>query len=195
MNVAGRRRYSFRDYVRLADAANVRLEFLDGDIYAMAGGTPEHAALANQVAASLTVQLRGRPCRVHSSDLRVRVRATGLATYPDVAVVCGKVELHPEDKNTVQNPVVLVEVLSPSTEDYDRTEKLEHYRELDSLAAIVFVAHDRAEIAVHERDARGPWRLSTAREGERLEILSLGCALDVDEIYRDPLGTTLARND
>jgi len=141
MGVAAiRRHYTYREYIRLADEANVKLEFVAGELYAMAGGTPEHAALAANVSALLLLQLRGRRCRVHSSDLRVRVRATGLTTYPDVSVVCGEVEVDPEDASTALNPTVLVEILSPSTEDYDRGDRLDHYKQLASLREVVLVA-------------------------------------------------------
>ena len=96
----------------------------------MAGGTPQHAALGAAVSAALLAQLRGGPRRVYSSDLRIRVAATGLATYPDVTVVCGRSERDPANEVTVVNPRVVVEVLSPGTEDYDRGEKLEHYKQI-----------------------------------------------------------------
>lgn len=121
-------RYTYREYLVFEEAANVRHEFLDGEIYAMAGGTREHAAICANIMSALSVELRGRGCQVHSSDLRVRVLETGLATYPDVTVIGDRVELDPEDRNTITNPTLLVEVLSPSTAAYDRFEKLEHYK-------------------------------------------------------------------
>mgnify|MGYP003827017317 CR=1 FL=1 len=121
-------RYTYREYLALEDGANVRHEFLDGEIYAMAGGTPEHASICVNVSTALNVQLRGRGCRVHSSDLRIRVLPTGLVTYPDVTVVCAHAELDPEHRHTITNPQLVVEVLSPSTAAYDRGEKLAHYK-------------------------------------------------------------------
>jgi Uma2 family endonuclease len=120
-------RYSFADYLAFEEASTTKHEFLDGEIYGMAGGTPEHAALSVAVSSALLAQLRGGPCRVYSSDLRVRVHATGLATYPDVTVVCGEVQRDPESVTTVVNPRIVVEVLSDATEAYDRGQKLDHY--------------------------------------------------------------------
>src|SRR3990172_1362679 len=100
---AGLHRYSFADYLALEEASNTKHEFLSGEIYGMAGGTPEHAALSVAVSSVLRAQLRGGSCRVYSSDLRVRVLATGLATYPDVTVVCGELERDPDSPTTVVN--------------------------------------------------------------------------------------------
>jgi len=127
---AGLHRYTYADYLALEAASNVKHEFLAGEIYGMAGGTPEHAALGVAVSSALLAQLRGGPCRVYSSDLRVRVLATGLATYPDVTVVWGEAERDPESPTTIVNPRLVVEVLSDSTTDYDRGEKLQHYRQV-----------------------------------------------------------------
>ena len=115
--------YSWADYLALEGSSNVKHEFLDGQIYGMAGGTPEHAALKAAVTGLLFSQIRGGRCRAHAPDLRVRVPETGLATYPDVTVVCGPRELHPEDQDAVTNPALIVEVLSKSTADYDRGDK------------------------------------------------------------------------
>lgn len=166
-------------------------EFLDGMILAMAGGTPDHAALAMAVGASLNRQLEGKKCRVYSSDLRVRVLATGFAGYPDVTVVCNKLERDPEDANTATNPAVVVEILSPSTEQYDRGEKLRQYQQVPSLSHIVLVAHDEKRIDVWSRSDAG-WSVGVVRAGERTVLDGVGCALDVDEVYRDPLsGSTI----
>ena len=136
----------------------MRHEFLEGEIYAMAGGTPEHAALSMSAGAALMAAARGGPCRVHSSDLRVRVLATGLVTYPDVTVVCGPYETDPDSPTTITNPRVVVEVTSDSTEEYDRGEKLESYKQVPTLAAVVFVSQRERLIEVIERGEEGRWR-------------------------------------
>ena len=181
-STAPRRRYTYDEYLALDEASNVRLEYFAGDIYAMAGGTPEHAALCLQIGSSLNVQLEGEPRRVYGSDLRVRVRATGLATYPDVSVVCGPLERDPEGKDTVLNPTLVVEVLSPSTADYDRGDKRAHYQRIPSLREIVFVAHDRRLIEVHRRRT-DDWSHDQAGPGEAIVLESLSCRLDVDALY------------
>ncbi len=181
-STAPRRHYTYGEYLALDEASNVKLEFYAGDIYAMAGGTPEHAALCLQVGSSLNVQLEGRPCRVYGSDLRVRVRATGLAAYPDISVVCGTLERDPEGRDTVLNPTLVVEVLSPSTADYDRGEKREHYQQIPSLREVVFVAHDQRRVEVYRRGPNG-WSRDQAGPVESVVLDSISCRLDVDTLY------------
>lgn len=183
---AAHRRYTIHEFVRLEEYSNVRHEFLDGQIYAMAGGTPEHGTRAANVIGLLTAGLRGRPSRVQTSDVRIRVRATGLDTYPDVSVVCGHEERDSEDRDAIVNPVLLVEILSPSTEDYDRGEKLEHYKRIASLREVVFVAHDDLRVDVLRRTGND-WTSMAARRGESVRLESVGCELPVEEIYRDPI--------
>jgi Uma2 family endonuclease len=155
-------------------------------ILAMAGGTPDHAGLAAAVTASLNRQLEGKKCRVYSADLRVRVLATGFAGYPDVTVVCNRLERDPEDANTATNPAVVVEILSPSTEQYDRGEKLRQYQQISSLSHVVLVAHDEKRIDVWSRGDAG-WIVDTSKSGESTTLSGVGCTMNVDDIYRDPL--------
>lgn len=183
---------SYAEYLAAEESSATKHEWLDGvvrdmEALGMAGGAPAHAALALAVGAVLRAQLAGKRCRVYSSDLRVRIRSAGLVTYPDVSVVCGKLETDPEDANAATNPVVLVEVLSPSSEAYDRGAKFGHYRQIPSLREYVLVNHREPHIEVHRRNDAGRFELHEARAGERIEIVSLGCTLIVDEIYFDPL--------
>jgi Uma2 family endonuclease len=178
-----RTRYTWAQYLALEASSNVKHEYLSGQIYAMAGGTPEHAALAAAVIGLLFPQLRGSPCRAHDADLRVRVPKTGLATYPDVTIVCGPSQRDPEDDNAVTNPTLVVEVLSASTEDYDRGDKFEHYKGLSSLSEYVLVSHRERKVEVWVRDPEGTWTCNTARSGEVARLASIGARLDVDELY------------
>ncbi len=189
MAQAPHHRFTFAEYVTADEESGVKLEFLGGHVWAMAGGSPDHAAMAGNIVTLLNVQLAGKKRRVFTSDLRVRVKATGLGTYPDVSVVCGRLELDPEDptRHTATNPRVLVEVLSPSTEEYDRGDKLAHYEQIPELAEIVLVAHDRHELQIVRREADGSWSSHVARDGERAHVASIGCELPVGEVYRDPL--------
>jgi Uma2 family endonuclease len=177
--------YSFKEYLDLEGASNVKHEFLEGEIYAMAGGTPRHAALTLAVGGALLAQLRGGPCRAFSSDLRVRVSETGLATYPDVAVVCGPLEMDPDSDATVTNPTVIVEVLSPSTQSYDLGEKFEHYRKIPSLRAVLYVWQAEARIESRTRAPDGSWASRQARASDTVAIDAIRCALNVDDVYRD----------
>lgn len=185
VETARRTRYSVADYVDLEQHANVRHEFLDGVMYALAGGTPEHGAMAARITVSLGAQLRGRRCSVYNSDVRVRVVPTGLITYPDLSVVCGSEQRDSADPLALINPVVLVEVSSPRTETYDRGEKLAHYQQVPSLREVVFVSHREPLIEVWHRDGEG-WQKTSARRGEVALLESIDCRLDVDELYRDP---------
>ncbi|MFZ5469863.1 MAG: Uma2 family endonuclease [Myxococcota bacterium] len=169
--------------MRLDGDSNVRLEYFEGDIFAMAGGTPAHSELGLAVGSELRSQLKGKPCRVYNSDLRIRVPLTGLATYPDVSVVCGKLESDPEDKNTVVNPVVLVEVLSDSTEEFDRGTKAENYRLIPTLKEYVLVSHRERLIEVFRRGERNEWTRTEARMKTTARLESIDCSLDVDRIY------------
>jgi Uma2 family endonuclease len=162
-------------------------EWLNGEVFSMAGGTPEHAGLAASVVGELRQALRGRPCRVFSADLRVKVQATGLATYPDASVVCNKLETAHDDPQAVVNPVVLVEVLSDSSEAYDRGEKFAHYRRIPSLREYVIVSQHEPCIEVHRLNAAGRWELYEAGAGESIDLASIDCRLSVDDVYSDPL--------
>ncbi|MEP7122501.1 MAG: Uma2 family endonuclease [Byssovorax sp.] len=179
---------SHADYLALEEKSATKHEWLEGLIYDMSGGTPDHAGLAAAVVVALGTQLRGKRCRVYTADLKVRVLATGLSTYADVAVVCGSLDVDPADKNAVTNPALLVEVLSDSTEAYDRGEKFGHYRRISSLAEYVLVSQHSPKIEVFRKNEAGKWVLAEeASPGEVAPLLSIGCALSVDEIYADPL--------
>jgi len=184
-------RFGFAEFVELEEESNVKHEYLGGHVYAMAGGTPEHAGITANVVRLLGNALDGKPCRVYSPHLRVRAKATGLGSYADASVVCGAIELDPEDpkQHTALNPTVLVEVLSPSTEDYDRGEKLGHYKQISSLREVVLIAHDRREIEIVRREPDGSWSRAIANSGQVAHLASLGCNISVDEIYHDPLGS------
>ncbi|HET7504521.1 MAG TPA: Uma2 family endonuclease [Kofleriaceae bacterium] len=128
---------------------------------------------------------------MYSTELRVRVKATGLGTYPDVAVVCGRLERDPDDRSghTVVNPRVLVEVLSPSTESYDRGEKLSHYQRIASLEEVVLVAWERPEIEIVRRAADGAWSHHRFGDGQTAWLTSISRDLPVAEVYREPLAS------
>lgn len=179
---APRHHYSLRDYLDVEEISPVKHEYLGGEIFAMAGGTPEHAALSAAVLLVLGEQLRGGRCRPYSSDLRLRVRATGLATYPDAAIISGEVETDPESPTHVTNPTVIVEVLSPGTEEYDRGEKREHCQQIDSLREYVLVAADRPRVEVFARADSG-WTHRVYGSGETLALDSVGCRIVVDDLY------------
>jgi Uma2 family endonuclease len=180
---AHRTHYTLAEYLAFEASSNVKHEYVDGQIYAMAGGTPEHAALAATIIGLLFGQLRAGRCRALDADLRVRVPATGLLTYPDVTVVCGQREVDAEDRFAVTNPTLIVEVLSTSTEEYDRGEKFEHYKRLPSLREYVLVSHRERRIEVWKRSDLDGWTLRTAGDGEEVALASIGATLEVRELY------------
>mgnify|MGYP002619913522 CR=1 FL=1 len=190
MSQLARQPYTFEEYVALEETSPVKHEFLDGEVWAMAGGSPDHAAVSGNLVRLLGQALMERACRVFTSDLRVRVAATGLGTYPDASVICDRIELDPEDRkgHTALNPTVLVEVLSPSTEAYDRGEKLAHYKRIESLREVLLVAHDERRVDLWRR-LDGVWTQLTFRGDETIELESLpGVRLSIDDIDFDPLG-------
>lgn len=150
--MATRKLLTYAEYMAAEDVALEKHEFLDGQVFAMSGGTPEHAALAAACSHALSNALAGRPCRVFSSDLRVRIRATGLTTYPDVSVVCGTLETDAEDPHAINDPLLLVEVLSDSTEAHDRGEKAAHYRRIPALREYVLISQRQRRVEVYRRN-------------------------------------------
>jgi Uma2 family endonuclease len=178
-------RYTYADYVALELSSDTKHEFLDGEIYAMAGGTEEHSALAAELLRILGNALGDRPCRAHTSDLRIYVEAVGLATFPDATVICGPLEQHgPSPSATALNPRILVEVTSDSSEEYDTSTKLEAYRTIPSLCEYVVVSHRERRVTVHSRAGDGAWIMRVAIAGGSVAVESLGLVLRVDDVYR-----------
>lgn len=182
MSTAKRLHYSYEDYLDSLERGDLKLEYCDGVIYAMAGGTRAHAELAAAVILALG---RGLPtgCRLATSDLKVRVEATGLTTFPDVSVVCGEAVAPPEDRHAISNPTILVEVTSRSTEDYDRGDKLSHYKQLPSLRAVLLVSHRTHCVTVVERTTTG-WSERDVRGSERVELQLPAVSFAVDDVYQ-----------
>jgi Uma2 family endonuclease len=180
---ARRRSYTLMEYLEVEEMSPaIKHELVQGEIFAMAGGTIEHAALSTSISALLVARLRGGPCRAYSSDLRIRIREANVATYADVTVVCGPVERDPASPTHATNPRVIVEVLSPSTESYDRDEKRLYYQMLPSLREYVLVAQDRRRVEVWRLDGEA-WTHSIHEAGAKAPLPSIAIELDVDEIY------------
>jgi Uma2 family endonuclease len=158
-------------------------EFHGGDVFDVVGATFEHNQIVANILGELRAALRQKPRRVCASDLRVKVPATGLYTYPDASVVCGRPVFEDDKLDTLLNPLVLVEVLSESTEDHDRGTKFTNYRSIPSLRDYVLASTDQVLVEYHTRREDGAWVLRELRAGERFTIESLGCELAVDELY------------
>lgn len=178
-------RTEYADYLELERKREEKHEFLDGLVLAMAGGSLEHARLQARLIVELTRLLRDRPCAIYSSDARVRIEVTKTSTYPDVTVVCGDTLTAADDPEAITNPIVLVEVLSDSTEARDRGEKFAHYRRLAALEEYVLVSQTERRIEIFRR-AEDMWTFHEAIGGESIELRSLELKLEVDAIYLDP---------
>ncbi|MBN2195087.1 MAG: Uma2 family endonuclease [Polyangiaceae bacterium] len=182
MSTARRLHHSYEEYLELLRRSDTKLEFCDGEIFAMAGGTLAHAELGGAMLSLLRSALIGR-CKVYSSDAKVRIEATDLSTFPDGSVVCGEPATSAVDRHAITNPSVLFEVTSRSTEDYDRGEKLSHYKQLSSLQAVLIVSHRRPQITVVSR-REGQWDVRELRAGEILTLARPELTVAVDELYR-----------
>jgi Uma2 family endonuclease len=186
-----RRRATYAEYVAIANDSSVKYEYISGELVAMAGGTVAHARLISRVSSALDRALEGTPCIVLPSDMRVRIRAADRATYPDVFVVCGPPEQDADDDHAVVNPTVIVEVLSDSSNESDRTDKFAAYRRIGSLREYVLVSQRERRIEVYRRDGRR-WLLDEYGAGERLQLESIAVELVVDEVYVDRVGPIVA---
>lgn len=183
MRAALRPRYTFAEYLEIERRSReVKHEYVAGEIFAMAGGSVEHSALATALVGLLFAHLRGGPCRPHGSDLQLSIRSADVATYADGVVVCDPVERDPASPSSVINPRIVVEVLSPTTERYDREQKRLYYQQLESLREYVLVAQDRRQVEVWRREDER-WVHATFGAGQAAPLSSIDYALAVDELY------------
>ncbi len=173
-----------QDYLAIERASETRSEYVDGEMVAMTGASRWHNLIVTNLVRDLSQQLKGRPCEVYANDLRVRIPATGLYTYPDLVVTCAEPRFEDDELDTLLNPTLLIEVLSPSTEGYDRGKKFEQYRTLESLAEYLLVSQDEPLVEQFVRQEAGAWRFTaTAGLTGVVEIPSLGCTLALAEVY------------
>lgn len=171
-------------YLELERASEVRHEYYRGELFAMAGGSGRHAVIILNVGAELRSELKKRPCHVMASDMRVRVAEDGLYTYPDVVVVCGDPEVTDKHGETLLNPTLLVEVLSPSTEAHDRGFKSAQYRTIKGLQEYVLVSQSEARVEVFRRQTDGTWVMTEAVGLDAIcEFRSVECRIPLAEIY------------
>jgi Uma2 family endonuclease len=176
-----RHHYTYEEYLAYEHDNELKHEYEDGEIVAMAGGSPRHSALASRISAAVE-NTRPPGCTAFQSDMRVRVLATGRATYPDVSMVCGAIELDAADRSgtTITNPALLVEVLSPSTEEVDRGSKWRDYQLIPSLQEYVLVSQE-SRIEIYRRLESGSWEYLDVREG--VVKLASGATMDLSALY------------
>ncbi len=184
MSTAPIPRISPAEYIKLEEETGERFEYLNGEVFAMSGATFPHNQIVARLIEQIRVLLKGKGCETLGSDQRIVVLATGLETYPDVSVVCGKVQLAGIHGMAIANPVLLVEVLSKSTEAYDRGEKSAHYRRIESLQEYLLIAQGRVGVERYRRAGSNEWVLSEFTEQSAvLELASLGIEIPVAAIY------------
>ena len=172
-----------QEYLALERKAAYKSEYLDGHIIAMSGASFKHSLIISNISGELHLQFKGRGCSVHTNDMRVRPNPRDSYFYPDVVVVCGEPQFEDEGFDTLLNPIVIVEVLSSSTEAYDRGEKFRRYQQLASLKEYVLVSQDKVWVEHHRRHG-AQWILSHYRTLEEvLPLTSIGCEVPLHDIY------------
>jgi Uma2 family endonuclease len=172
------------EYLAIERKAEYKSEYIDGEIVAMTGASRKHNLIVFNIALEIGRQIKGRPCEGYSNDMRVRVPSTRLYTYPDVVVVCGEPQFEDDQVDTLLNPTLVIEVLSESTELYDRGKKFGFYRTINSLAEYLLVAQDEQRIEQYVRQADERWLLSEHRSPEEaVELTSIQCSLELREVY------------
>jgi Uma2 family endonuclease len=171
------------EYLARERLAETKSEYYDGEIFAMAGSSPDRSLISMNIGGELSHQLLEKPCRVYNSDLRVRSTETAYS-YPDVTVVCGEPEFQDAESDVLLNPTVIVEVLSPTTEGWDRVGKFERYRERESLQEYLLVAQDRAHLERYARQPSGEWLFTVVDGLDGMLVLpTIGCRLELARVY------------
>jgi Uma2 family endonuclease len=173
------------EYLDLERQSEIRHEFLDGTVYAMSGESPAHSTICFNLGGILHLQLRGTNCRGFSPNMKVRAGEAGLYAYPDLAIVCGEPTFHDKHRDVLLNPTVIFEVLSRSTQTYDRGEKFERYREhVETLQDYVLVSQDRPRVEHHHREPDGTWTSSELNGlAEALSLPSIDCRVPLADVY------------
>lgn len=174
---------SYAEYLLAEERSDVKHAFADGEMFAMAGGTRKHAAVQTRLVVALGNALAGRQCVPYGSELRIYLPHLHEGCYADALVICGRFGSDPIDPDATTNPTAIFEVLSPTTEAYDRGRKFAKYRGLESLREFVLLAQDSASIELFRREPGGTWQMHTWGPGERVVLASLDIAIDVDQVY------------
>lgn len=176
--------YTPEQYLQLERSGAAKHEYLDGRIYALAGASRNHNRIAAHILGILYGQLRHGPCEVYPSDMRVKVVATGLHTYPDISVVCGQPEFADAEADTLLNPLVIFEILSPSTERFDRGKKFEHYRRIPTLQEYILVSQDKHLVEQYVRQDESVWLLMVHSAAEHtLTLRAADARLTLADVY------------
>ena len=177
---------TLQEYFSFEEASDVKHEYFHGAIFAMTGASEPHNLIVANLIGNLHAQLRGKSCRVYPGDLRVKIEATGLYTYPDIQVICGQPRYADARKDTVTNPSVIIEVLSPSTEGYDHGVKFQHYRTIETLQEYLMIAQDTCRVEHYLRQDTQHWLLVEITRGEQeIALKAIDGRLSLTDIYED----------
>jgi Uma2 family endonuclease len=184
MSSQAQKHYTPEEYLAQERQAQCKSEYFAGEIFAMAGASRWHNLIVTNVLRELSTQLKGRPCTTYPSDMRVKVSHTGLYTYPDITVVCGEAQFEDNQQDTLLNPTLIVEVLSESTEAYDRGGKFAHYRKLATLMEYVLITQTKPHIEHYVRQPNNRWLLAEADSlHDTIHLPSIDCHLALAEVY------------
>lgn len=176
--------FTEKEYLDYERGSDEKHDFYEGEMFAMAGASERHNLIVSNVIGELRSQLKKTPCRVYPGDMRLKIESTGLITYPDIMVICGKRKFTDDHQDTVVNPDVIIEVLSDSTESYDRGLKFENYRKLHSLREYVIISQNRQKVERYSRDQTDRWILAeTQPNSPVIELASIDCLLSHLEVY------------
>ena len=177
---------SLQDYFQLEETSEMKHEYYQGTIYDMAGANLRHNLIVTNLISSLHTQLRGSACNVFPSDLRIKVEAIGLYTYPDLSILCGDVQYADGREDCVSNPALLIEVLSPNTERYDRGKKFQYYRTIETLHDYLLIAQDNAHVEHYVRQDAQRWMLMEySGDDQSIPLDAIGCTLTLASIYEN----------
>lgn len=172
------------EYLAIERKAQVRSEYINGEMVAMTGATRNHNLITINLAREISQQLKGKSCEAYPVDMRVRIPSSDIYTYPDLVAVCGEPDFEDDTFDTLTNPTLIIEVLSDSTESYDRGMKSKYYRRIPSLEEYVLVAQDEYMVEQHVRQPGGRWLISESRSiRDRIVLACIGCALSLEEVY------------
>jgi len=172
------------EYLEMERLSDVKHEYLAGEIFAHAGASAAHNTISSNIIAELRNQLRNKSCWIFGSDMKVKIEKANKYSYPDVSVVCGERTFLDDRKDVLLNPQLIIEILSDSTEAYDRGKKFKQYRMLDSLKDYVLVSQSEMKIEVFFKDERGKWILSeTDDQNQSIFLESIACSLSIADVY------------
>jgi Uma2 family endonuclease len=192
MSAIPKRRLTEQEYLAIERKASYRSEFFNGEMFAMAGTTRAHNRIKDNLVGELYSRFKGKDCQEFSSDMRVKIPSTGLYTYPDVLVTCGELEFQDDEQDILLNPRIIIEVLSPSTESYDRGKKFDHYRTIASLEEYILIEQDRPSCERRVRQSNGSWLITYFENLDGFfELASIPAKIPMKDIFagvqlRDP---------